>query len=298
MPDYLSFADAQIIDRDNRNTQSASVGPMSAIINDLASMIDAGSVGIEAASKDVDAIALGGGAISHNPDTTSGLTLGFTAGRVYFGPSLVNVSAGTVLLTTSATNYVEVDAAGAVSANTSAFTAGRCPLWIVTTGVSSIATFTQRRTLLFCFPDASITGTQLSTAGKTKTVTAGGDTLSATGTVKIPLPNVAGTITAIRLNVDTTVAANDTNYWTFTAVNKGPAGTGTTDVLALSDANTTKLTGGSALTNFVQRALTLHGTGANLIVAAGDVLLLTATKTASGANLVVLQVQVDVAFTA
>ncbi|MDF1498525.1 MAG: hypothetical protein P1P85_04205 [Patescibacteria group bacterium] len=84
------------------------------------------------------------------------------------------------------------------------------------------------------------------------------------------------------------LAANDTNYVTFTLVNKGQAGVGTTAMLAATDANTTKATGGSALVAKGKRALTVHGTAANLVVVKGDVLELTITASGTLANTVTL----------
>lgn len=297
MTDRYSYAQSQAINRAVRLDPTIGLD-FADELNALWALIDAGNVGITANAKDVDAIALGGGAISHDPDTTSGLTLGFTAGRINFNATPVSVSAGTVVLSSSSTNYVEADAVGVVSSNTGGFTTGSCPLWIIVTGVSSISTFTQRRTLMTVITAGGITGTQLSTAGKTKTTVVVVGTLSATGEVKVPLPNVAGVVTDIRVAVDTTIAASDTNYWQFSAVNKGAAGTGTTDVLSTAAANSTKVTNGSAVTAYVARSLTLHGTGANLITAAKDILVFTATKTASASNLVNFVVAVDITHTA
>lgn len=86
------------------------------------------------------------------------------------------------------------------------------------------------------------------------------------------------------------LAANDTNYITFTITNLGQAGGGTTVMLAATDANTTKLTGGSALTANARRSLTLNGTAANLIVVAGDRLRLRAAATGTLANTVTFPV--------
>ena len=82
------------------------------------------------------------------------------------------------------------------------------------------------------------------------------------------------------------LAANDTNYITFTITNLGQAGAGTTVMLAATDANTTKLTGGLALTANARRSLTLNGTAANLIVVAGDRLRFRAAATGTLANTV------------
>lgn len=108
-------------------------------------------------------------------------------------------------------------------------------------------------------------------------------TLSATGEAIIIAPGVAGSISAAQFVVKTTVAADDTNYWTFRLINKGNADA---DMILATDANTTKLTGGAALTGYTARSLGLHATPANLVIAASTVLFFTATKTASGANLV------------
>lgn len=81
------------------------------------------------------------------------------------------------------------------------------------------------------------------------------------------------------------LAAHDSNYNTFSITNLKQDGSGTTPLLAATDANTTKATGGSALTANAKRELALHGTKANLQVAEGDVLRIryAATGTLSGA---------------
>ena len=75
------------------------------------------------------------------------------------------------------------------------------------------------------------------------------------------------------------LAAHDSNYITPTIVNLGAAGSGTAALLAVSDANTTKSTGGAALTANVQRSWTLTSTAADLLVTEGDVLRCRATAT-------------------
>lgn len=72
------------------------------------------------------------------------------------------------------------------------------------------------------------------------------------------------------------LAANDTNYITFSVTNKSNSDAA---MLAASDANTTKATGGSAVTAYTRRGLTLNSTAANLIVDSQDVLLLRAAAT-------------------
>ena len=100
------------------------------------------------------------------------------------------------------------------------------------------------------------------------------------------------TITAVNLIVNTAITANDTNYWTFALTNKGTAGTGTTVLLAATDANTTKATGGFSMVAYDTTAATVTTTATDLNVSQGDVIVLTATKAASAANLVDLSVEI------
>lgn len=81
------------------------------------------------------------------------------------------------------------------------------------------------------------------------------------------------------------LAANDTNYITFSITNLGAAGAGTAAILGAVDSNTTKATGGSALSASTKRTLTLSTTTADLNVTEGDCLRLraTATNTLAGA---------------
>lgn len=77
------------------------------------------------------------------------------------------------------------------------------------------------------------------------------------------------------------LATDNTNYLTFSITNLGAAGAGTTALLAATDANTTKTTGGSAMTALTPRALTLTTTTADLSVTEGDVLRCRATSAAT-----------------
>jgi hypothetical protein len=81
------------------------------------------------------------------------------------------------------------------------------------------------------------------------------------------------------------LAAHDTNYVTFSITNLGQAGAGSAAMLAASDANTTKATGGAALAANTKRALTLSSTVADLAVTEGDRLLVrfAASGTLAGA---------------
>lgn len=74
--------------------------------------------------------------------TSSGLTWGYFGGRAKIAGQMVTISNGTVTLTASATNYVEVaPATGVVSANTTGFTAGRIPLYRVVTNASAVTSW-------------------------------------------------------------------------------------------------------------------------------------------------------------
>lgn len=80
----------------------------------------------------------------------------------------------------------------------------------------------------------------------------------------------AATLTGADCSGIDALAANNTNYVTFSITNLGQAGAGSNPMLAATAANTTQVTGGSALSAHTKRSLTLNGTGSNLIVAQGD----------------------------
>jgi hypothetical protein len=258
--------------------------------------IEAGNIGIAANAWDVDAVAAANGAFAFDPDNTAGLNFGLMPGRIRNGSSIVEVAASVTALTASNTNYVEVTVAGAVSRNVAGFTAGSIPLYIVTTGAATITAVENFMSLLFGVPAAGWSGAQLTTAAKTKELSQQLGTINATKTFPVIAPNHAATLSAFSLALLTTVNADDANYWTVTLTNKGAAGAGNTAMLAASDANTTKATGGSAITANVTRAFTLHGTGANLIVAAHDLILVTFTKTGAAGDLVTAEIQPEFTF--
>lgn len=109
-------------------------------------------------------------------------------------------------------------------------------------------------------------------------------TAASVSRVKLRAPR-SGTLLAVRLVAEDTLATSDTNYVTFEVVNKG-AGASTTAMLAVSDANTTKATGGSAITADTDRALTVHATATNVVVVQGDIIEIKATVTGTLANAV------------
>jgi hypothetical protein len=83
----------------------------------------------------------------NHSSATSSLTWGYYGGKYFDGSGAIqNLANGTVALTASATNYVEFNnATGLVTANTSAFTSGRMPLYQIVTGSSSITSYTDKR---------------------------------------------------------------------------------------------------------------------------------------------------------
>ncbi len=139
--------------------------------------------------------------------------------------------------------------------------------------------------------DAAITRTKQSAASGSKVVQHVGGTITTTGAVdEYIIAPEAGSLSSIEINPLVALTANDTNYITFTVVNLGQAGAGSTAMLAVSDANTTKATGGVGLAINTKRSLTVHGTAGNLVVAQGDKLKITATVSGTLANTVTVPV--------
>jgi len=120
-----------------------------------------------------------------------------------------------------------------------------------------------------------------------KKTTAGTTSIATTSTTDeyIIVPKT-GKVTAAKINSLSGLAAHDTNYLTFSITNLGADATGTAALLAATDANTTKATGGSAMTANTPRSLSLTSTAADLNVTEGDVLRLRATSAATLAGAV------------
>lgn len=77
----------------------------------------------------------------------SGLNFAFKSGKVRNDNSVSDTASGTVTLTGSTTNYIEVNpSTGVVTSNTSGFTSNRIPLFQVSTGAGSIGAVTDKRT--------------------------------------------------------------------------------------------------------------------------------------------------------
>lgn len=133
----------------------------------------------------------------------------------------------------------------------------------------------------------ALTRAQMSTANASKTVQTDTFTKATTGTSDqyVIVPE-AGTLTSVDFSGIDALAANNSNYVTFTVTNLGQAGAGTTVMLAATAANTTQLTGGSAIVANGKLSLTVNGTPANLVVAQGDRLKVSMAATGTLANTV------------
>jgi len=93
---------------------------------------------------------------------------------------------------------------------------------------------------------------------------------------------IAGRLTEADFSPGEALAASDTNYITFTITNLGRDGAGTTVLLAATDANTTKATGGTALSADTVRELVITATYNN--IQRGDRLRIRAAVTNTLAN--------------
>lgn len=111
------------------------------------------------------------------------------------------------------------------------------------------------------------------------------DIATTSNTDEYVIASKSGVLVGVDFSSLAALAANDTNYITFSITNLGQAGAGSTAMLAATDPNTTKATGGSALVANSKRQLVLHGTAANLVIVEGDRLRIrfAATGTLAGA---------------
>ena len=124
--------------------------------------------------------------------TSTGLTWGYYGGVVRIAGVLTEISNGTVTLTGSATNYVEAHPdTGAVSKNTTGFTAGYLALYTVVVGSATVTSWTEKRlervlndTLAKTLTDANTTLTQAEAAPGVLTFTG---TLTNTRDIVVPL---------------------------------------------------------------------------------------------------------------
>lgn len=133
--------------------------------------------------------------------TTSGLTLGYHGGKIQVNGVVTTIADGTLALTASSTNYVEVNpSTGAVSKNTTAYTPGYWRIGRAVTGTASITTWyddrylgfgQQTRLLTKAFPsDANYTLTQPEADVDVISITAGTITTTRDFIVPIGFPKL------------------------------------------------------------------------------------------------------------
>ena len=101
---------------------------------------------------------------------------------------------------------------------------------------------------------------------------------------------ISGRLSEIDFSGTDALAANDTNYITFSITNLGRAGSGSIAMLAATDVNTTKATGGSAIAADTVRELLISNVQNTGVVVKGDRLLIRAAVTQTLANTVTYSV--------
>lgn len=89
---------------------------------------------------------------------------------------------------------------------------------------------------------------------------------AADGATIVGRAGYAGTVTAVTYAPEANMAGDTTETRTFSLVNKGTDGNGTTVVATLACIT------GVSLSDFDEKAITLSATAANLVVADGDIL--------------------------
>lgn len=172
-----------------------------------------------------------------SPDATSGLTLGLGGGHLLIGGRWLQVANQTIALAPSATNYVEIGAAG-LTANVTAFTSGRNFLYVISTNATAITGIEDwRANPAVKSPNPLLSST--ATKGVGYETGAGGSVTQATNrTTGVTLNTVTGTITTNNASLaaeaaaeftvtNSTVAATDT---VVASIQSGSNG-GNTDVI-------------------------------------------------------------------
>ena len=129
----------------------------------------------------LDGILSPAAAFGNNAVTTTGLTYGYYGGYLWSGTTETAIAAGTIALTASATNYVQMTTAGAVSVNTVAFTSGQIPMATVVTSASGITSIADKRPLVSGSGSGSVTSVGLSLPLSIFTVS--GSPVTTTGTI-------------------------------------------------------------------------------------------------------------------
>lgn len=102
--------------------------------------------------------------------TCSGLQWGYNGGTLLVDGALTAIAAGTLPLTASATNYCEADRNGAVSVNTSGYSAGAIPLYTLVCGAATVTSYSDDRA--WVQPEHLTSKTSITVTGANVTLTA------------------------------------------------------------------------------------------------------------------------------
>lgn len=128
--------------------------------------------------------------------------------------------------------------------------------------------------------NANVTVPKLSVTANSRPIIVPLGAVSATTSQVAFVAPTAGSLNAAKIVTKDAVVANDTDYWTFTLTNLGAAGAGTDKIVEM----TTEATGGTGLAAYTPLSLgTLDET--HKVLAAGDVVLFTTTKSADATAL-------------
>lgn len=104
--------------------------------------------------------------------TTNGLTWGYYGGTILSNGAATQIPNGTLTLTASASNYIQMSPSGTISSNTSGFPIGYIPLYLVVTGASSVTSYTDYRTVTTPpYISHSVTANMATDADRTLTTT-------------------------------------------------------------------------------------------------------------------------------
>lgn len=261
--------------------------------------IEVGQQGKEATANEVLDAMSPAALFGRHASACSGLTWGYYGGWMLIDGVLTEIANGTVALTASSTNYVEATRAGVVSKNTTGFTAGSIPLYVVTTGTSTASSYDDQRTwvdpryinhkasISITTADVTLTAAQARcrhiilsgtlTGNRNLIVPNNGEWViddNTSGAFNVTVKTASGSGATTTQGVAGIYVADGTNV--FTAASGG-SGADTTQVIAIACSDeTTALTTGTAKVTFrmpyafslseVRASVTTAPTGATLTV--------------------------------
>ena len=147
----------------------------------------------------LDGVLAAAASFAYNPNTTTGLTYGYYGGFVWSGGLETSVAAGTVALTASATNYLQMTTGGVISANTTGFISGNIPLAQIVTGTASITSIADMRPVNVSIPlpyslQTPVTGFAITIASGIGPLLLNPAGTLASGTVTMPAAPIDGQI--------------------------------------------------------------------------------------------------------